>query len=202
MPIHIVHRPFVATDAAGLDAALTRLRAGEEEPRALRARWQHSYVLRRTDGRIGLLCLFEAEAVATLRRHAERTALPAGEILPVAATLHGRPFAPTRVWLVRRRAACSGLAALKPLAAAARRIADEEMPAWLSWLTSHAVRESDGSLGLVCLYQAVDAQALQEHARRAGLPADEITAVLGRVDFHAGTAASPFVRPIHQEPRP
>ena len=41
--------------------------------------------------------------------------------------------------------------------------------------------EEDGSLGTVCIYQATSPEAIREHARRAGLPVDEIVAVADTV---------------------
>jgi hypothetical protein len=53
----------------------------------------------------------------------------------------------------------------------------------VSWLHTYAVTEKDGSLGTVCLYQAVDPEALRKHAARVGMPADEIVPVFGRIVF-------------------
>ena len=49
------------------------------------------------------------------------------------------------------------------------------------WIRSYVVQEEDGRLGTVCIYQAVDADAIKEHARRAGLQADEIYPVVDTV---------------------
>jgi hypothetical protein len=43
------------------------------------------------------------------------------------------------------------------------------------------VREDDGTLGTVCIYQASDAAAIDEHARRVGMPAHEINGVVDTV---------------------
>jgi hypothetical protein len=61
----------------------------------------------------------------------------------------------------------------------------------VSWLRTYAVRENDGSLGTVCLYQSVDAWALTEHAARTGMPADEITPVIGRIVFREALRSQP-----------
>ena len=53
----------------------------------------------------------------------------------------------------------------------------------MSWLRSYAVKESDGTLGTVCIYQAVDSDVLRQHAARVGMPADEIIPVLGQIVF-------------------
>ena len=183
MPIYVVRRPSIAATAAELDAALTRLRAFEAQPDRLDARWIRSYALREADGRLGLACIFGADEAHTLRRHAARTRVAAAEILPVAATLVVRPFAPTKVYLVRRRSHWKTAADLEQGAAIARRVGVEEMASEVSWLRTYAVNEHDGSLGTVCIYQGVDMQALSRHAARVGMPADEIVPVIGRVIF-------------------
>ena len=45
------------------------------------------------------------------------------------------------------------------------------------WLRSYITQESDGTIGTVCIYQATDADAVREHARRADLPCDEVIPV-------------------------
>ena len=42
------------------------------------------------------------------------------------------------------------------------------------WIRSYVLAEEDGTLGTVCIYQATSPDAIFEHARRAGLPADEV----------------------------
>jgi hypothetical protein len=192
MQTYVVSRPGIADGAAALDAALMRLRAFEEEPHALQARWMHSYALRQADGRFGLACVFQADSVQTLERHAGLTELPAQEILPVAATVPVRPFAPTMVYLIRRRASWKTAAELSQSAAISRRVGDEDMPRQVRWLRTYAVHEHDGSLGTVCVYQAVSPEALREHAARVGMPADEITPVLGRIVFREDPTPQPI----------
>jgi sporulation protein YlmC with PRC-barrel domain len=41
--------------------------------------------------------------------------------------------------------------------------------------------EEDGTLGTVCIYQAVDEDAIMEHAKRSDLPADEVIRVADTV---------------------
>jgi hypothetical protein len=62
------------------------------------------------------------------------------------------------------------------LRAAAERstIEGEEMADGVRWIRSYVLAEEDGSLGTVCIYQATSPDAIFEHARRAGLPADEV----------------------------
>jgi len=183
MQTYVVRRPGIASNGTELDAALTRLRAFEDDSSALNARWILSYALREADGRFGLACVFQADSVQTLMQHAARTRVRAQEILPVASTVLVRKFAPTMVYLIRRRNFWKTAADLERSAAVSRRVGEEEMARAVSWLRSYAVEESDGTLGTVCLYQAVDSDALRQHAARVGMPADEIIPVLGRIVF-------------------
>lgn len=183
MQTYFVRRIGIAVGAGELAAALIRLRSFEENSSALPARWLHSYVLREADGRFGLACLFQADGVPTLRRHAESIRLPAEEILPVVGTQVMRRFAPTMVYLIRRRNVWRTAAELDRTAAASRRTDEAEMAKQLRWLRSYAVREDDGTMGSVCLYQSVDAKALAEHTVRVGMPADEIAPVIGRIVY-------------------
>jgi hypothetical protein len=183
MPRYLVTRPALAADAAELGAALARLQTFEDRPGSPHVRWLHSYGMCGADGRYGLVCVFDADGVPALQSHAGLTRLPAREVLPVAVTLPVRAFAPTRVYLVRRRSVWPTVERFDASAAIARRVADGEMPLEVVWLHSYAVHEEDGTLGTFCLYQAVGPDALREHAARAGMPADEILPVLGRVVF-------------------
>jgi len=62
-------------------------------------------------------------------------------------------------------------------AAAARSSAEgDQMPDDVRWIRSYVLAESDGTVGTVCIYQAVSPEAIREHASRAGLPVDEIIA--------------------------
>ena len=42
------------------------------------------------------------------------------------------------------------------------------------WIRSYVVKEPDGRLGSVCIYQANDPQSIRDHARCVGMPADQI----------------------------
>ena len=42
-------------------------------------------------------------------------------------------------------------------------------------------RHEGGRIGTVCIYQATDPEAIREHARRVGMPADAITPILDTV---------------------
>lgn len=69
------------------------------------------------------------------------------------------------------------------LGAAATRSTEEgnKMPADIRWLRSYVLDEADGAIGTVCVYQASGPEAIREHARRVGMPADKIFAVADTV---------------------
>jgi hypothetical protein len=64
------------------------------------------------------------------------------------------------------------------------------MPDRVRWIRSYVVKEADGQLGTVCLYQAVDETAIREHAQRVGMPADEIVPVADTVIVREDPAAA------------
>ena len=66
--------------------------------------------------------------------------------------------------------------------AAARSTAEgDAMRDDIGWIRSYVLAEPDESVGTVCVYQASSEDAVREHARRAGLPADEVIAVADTV---------------------
>jgi hypothetical protein len=65
---------------------------------------------------------------------------------------------------------------------AARSAAEGDKPgSGVRWIRSYVVTEDDGALGTVCIYEGESPEAIRAHARRAGMPADEITPVLDTV---------------------
>jgi hypothetical protein len=77
--------------------------------------------------------------------------------------------------IVRRR----GWSSPAELEAAAQRSTSvtEEMPDQVRWIRTYVLEEPQGALGTMCVYEATGPDALREHARRAGLPVDEIVRV-------------------------
>ena len=84
-------------------------------------------------------------------------------------------------YVIRRRNAWKNAAELSAAAAVSKRVGNEQMPDRVRWIRSYVLQEEDGTLGTSCVYQAVDEAAIREHARRVGMPADEITLVADTV---------------------
>ena len=84
-------------------------------------------------------------------------------------------------YVILRRSAWADAPELGEAAARSTRVGDEEMPNDIRWIRSYVLAEEDGRLGTACIYQASSAEAIRDHARRAGLAADEIIAVADTV---------------------
>jgi len=82
-----------------------------------------------------------------------------------------------KTFVILRRKGWSGPAELEVAAARSARVGDEEMPDQVRWIRSYVVAEEGGGVGTVCIYQGTNAEAVRDHARRAGLPADEVIPV-------------------------
>lgn len=48
---------------------------------------------------------------------------------------------------------------------------------WLCFRFTLCFRDIDGRLGTACIYQGKDEAAIREHARRAGMRADEVVPI-------------------------
>jgi hypothetical protein len=94
------------------------------------------------------------------------------------------------LYVIRRRQAWKTVSELEKAASISARVGNEEMPDKVRWIRSYVVEETDGQLGTLCVYQAVDEAAIKEHARRVGMPADEITPVTQAVIVRDDPAAA------------
>ena len=86
-----------------------------------------------------------------------------------------------QTYVILRRSAWKTGEDLETSAALSTQVSDEEMPDQVRWIRSYVLDEEDGTLGTVCIYQAVDEDAIMEHAQRAELPADEVIEVANTV---------------------
>ncbi len=56
-----------------------------------------------------------------------------------------------------------------------------EMPDDIRWVRSYILDEGGGSFGSLCVFEASSPDAIRDHAKRAGLPVDEIVPVTDTV---------------------
>jgi uncharacterized protein DUF4242 len=66
------------------------LKVGDEEM-SDDIRWIRSYVVHEPDGSLGTVCIYEATSPEKIREHADRSGMPATEIVEVADTVIIRP---------------------------------------------------------------------------------------------------------------
>ena len=85
------------------------------------------------------------------------------------------------LYAILRRSGWRSPQELEEAAARSARVGDEEMSDDVRWIRSYVLAEDAGSLGTVCIYQAVSPEAIREHASQAGLPVDEIIPVADTV---------------------
>ena len=76
---------------------------------------------------------------------------------------------------------------LEKSAGISARVGTEEMPNDVKWIRSYVVKEGN-KLGTVCIYQGTSEEAIREHARRSGMPADEVLPVSDLVVVNADPA--------------
>lgn len=82
-----------------------------------------------------------------------------------------------KTYAIRRRNVWRTAQELETTASRSAKVGNEEMPDRVRWIRSYVVAEEDGTLGTVCIYQAVSPDAIREHADRVGMTADEIVRV-------------------------
>jgi hypothetical protein len=86
-----------------------------------------------------------------------------------------------QLFTIRRRQAWGSPEEVQAVAKRAKGVADSDFPDEVRWIRSYVLADGDGTLGSLCVYQAVDADAIRRHSHRVGMPADEISEVLETV---------------------
>lgn len=86
-----------------------------------------------------------------------------------------------KTYVITRANGWGSDAELQSAAAKSSRVGNEEMSDQVRWIRSYVTRHEGGRIGTVCIYQATDPEALRQHARRVGMPADTITEVADAV---------------------
>ena len=84
-------------------------------------------------------------------------------------------------YVILRRSAWDSPAELEQAAGRSKEVGDGEMSDDIRWIRSYVLKEPDGKVGTVCIYQATSPEAIREHASRADLAADEIIEVADTV---------------------
>jgi hypothetical protein len=92
-------------------------------------------------------------------------------------------------YVILRRSGWRSPEDLQEAAGRSRQVGDEEMSDDIRWIRSYVLEEDGNAVGTVCVYQASSPEAIQEHASRADLPADEIIRVADTVIVREDPAA-------------
>jgi len=99
----------------------------------------------------------------------------------VQRQLQIKPMNTMNTYVITRPAAWANAAELEATAKISARIGDEQMPDRVRWIRSYVTQHENGRIGTVCVYQATDPEALREHARCVGMPAETITQIADTV---------------------
>jgi hypothetical protein len=85
------------------------------------------------------------------------------------------------LYVIRRPSAWANLQELEAAGARSAKIGNDEMSDRVRWIRNYVVKEPDGRIGTFCIYQARDPESIREHARRVGMPGDQIFPVVTTV---------------------
>jgi hypothetical protein len=86
-----------------------------------------------------------------------------------------------KLYAIRRPSGWQSPESLEATAAKSAQVGDDEMSEDIRWIRSYVVREPDGSLGTICIYEASSPEKIREHAFRVDMPATEIFEVADTV---------------------
>jgi hypothetical protein len=89
------------------------------------------------------------------------------------------------LYVIRRPSAWATPAELEAAGVKSAKIGNEEMSDRVRWIRSYVVTEPDGRLGSFCIYEARDPESIREHARRVGMPGEQIFPVVTTVIVRA-----------------
>lgn len=87
MDTYVILRRSGWKSASDLEVAGARSAQVGDEEMSEDVRWIRSYVLDEGGGSVGTVCVYQATSPEAVREHAERSGLPADEVIPVADTV-------------------------------------------------------------------------------------------------------------------
>jgi hypothetical protein len=96
-----------------------------------------------------------------------------------------------KTYIIFRRSGWDTAAALSQAGARSSEIGQKEMSERVRWIRSYVTDEGGGRVGTVCIYEAINDDAVREHARRAGLPCDVIVHVIDTVIINPDPVQQP-----------
>ena len=97
-------------------------------------------------------------------------------------------------YAIRRRNAWQSPEEAQAAGKRAKEVADRYFAGEVRWIRSYVLAEPDGTVGSVCIYRAVDDDAIRRHSPRVGMPADEITTIADTLVIRPDPVAEPAPR--------
>ena len=82
------------------------------------------------------------------------------------------------LYAIRRPNAWANMQEVEAIGAKSTKVGNEEMADRVRWIRSYVVKEPNGTYGSICIYEARDPESIREHARRVGMPGDQISPVV------------------------
>jgi Protein of unknown function (DUF4242) len=86
-----------------------------------------------------------------------------------------------KTYAIRREKAWQSPRELEETAARSKQVAEDDFPDDIRWIRSYVIEEEGGTLGTICIYQGTSVEKVREHAKRVGMPADEVLEIADTV---------------------
>jgi hypothetical protein len=87
MQLYAIRRRSAWPDSKELEATAAKSAHIGDSEMPDRVRWIRSYVVAEQDGRLGTICIYEAQDEASIRDHAARVGMPGDEIETISDTV-------------------------------------------------------------------------------------------------------------------
>jgi len=87
MQTYVILRRGAWETGPELDKATAMSAQVSDEDMSDQVRWIRSYVISEEDGSLGTVCIYQAEDEDAIMEHAQRSDIPADEVIPVADTV-------------------------------------------------------------------------------------------------------------------
>ena len=86
-----------------------------------------------------------------------------------------------QMYAILRRSGWKSPEELRLSAQRSLKVAEEEMPDEVRWIRSYVLDEGFGSVGTICIYEAMSEEAVRRHGVSAELPVDEVIPIMDTV---------------------
>ena len=84
-------------------------------------------------------------------------------------------------YAIRRKRAWESPEELEKVGERSAQVAETDFPDDIAWIRTYVIKEDDGTLGSICIYQGSSIDKVKEHAKRVDMPADDVFEVADTV---------------------